>query len=209
MVEIIARATPEQLEVLAKHRAGYIFISATTWPTRPLPAPEARGAASGPQGTRHPAPMAPASIWHEERPRSGRLADAAEGTMFVSCWVKRCVQALDGQIAICPKVSSGYELGMEEKTRRARGPAPGADTIACLLPKPLFDVCRGCARVDKEVLVVKQLRDESHAPADQRVPEPCPPVGHGKSPVQRDLNPSGIPCSATGTRRPLARPPGR
>lgn len=166
VVEIITNGTlvpdPEQLAALAQHR-DRVYFHISNYAANKALAPrlkhEALLQALKEHGIQHQ--MAPAPVWQEERPLSGRLEDAAVAAMFDSCWIKRCVQALDGQIAICPKASSGYELGMaEEKPGELVDLRSGEDVRAQLLAfyqKPFFDVCRGCARIDKEVLVAEQL----------------------------------------------------
>ena len=156
VVEIITNGTlvprPDVLEVLTRARDRVYFHISNNMANSALAALKAHGI---------PYQMAPAPVWQEERPLAGRLDDAAVTAMFDSCWIKRCVQVLDGQLAICPKASSGYELGMAEKTPgELVDLRSGEDVRSQLLAfyqKPFFDVCRACARIDKEVLVAEQL----------------------------------------------------
>lgn len=121
VVEIITNGTlvprPELLEVLVKHRSR-VYFHISNYMANSALAPRLKHEALLATLKAHGIPhqMASAPVWQEERPLAGRLDDAAVGAMFDSCWIKRCVQTLDGQIAICPKASSGYELGMVEKS---------------------------------------------------------------------------------------------
>lgn len=166
VVEIITNGTlvppPELLDVLAKYR-DRVYFHISNYMANSALAPRLKHEALLQALKAHGIPhqMAPAPVWQEERPLAGRLDDAAVRALFDSCWIKRCVQALDGQIAICPKASCGYELGMaEKKPGELVDLRSGEDLRAQLLAfyqKPFFDVCRGCARIDKEVLVAEQL----------------------------------------------------
>lgn len=166
VVEIITNGTlvprPELLEVLAQARDRvYFHVSNYMANTALAPRLKHEALLQALKGHGIPHQMAPAPVWQEERPLEGRLDDAAVTAMFDSCWIKRCVQVLDGQLAICPKASSGYELGMAEKTPGELVDLRSGEDVRRQLmsfyQKPFFDVCRACARIDKEVLVAEQL----------------------------------------------------
>jgi hypothetical protein len=75
--------------------------------------------------------------------------------------MKRTLEIKNGKVAVCPKASSGYELGM------ADGTAPGevVNLRAGSVRQPLidfyhrefFEACRGCVRIDEEVLPAEQV----------------------------------------------------
>lgn len=166
VVEIITNGTlvprGDVLETVERHR-DRVYFHISNYTGNAALAPRLKHAeifsAFKKHGIRHQ--MAQDQIWQEEQPLSGRLGDDEAAAMFSSCWIKRCVQALDGQIAICPKASSGYELSMVEKTPGElvdlRGGAALREQLTAFYQKPFFDACRACARIGREVPVAEQL----------------------------------------------------
>lgn len=166
VVEIITNGTlvPHQdvLDVVERHRERvYFHISnyAANGALAPRLKHEALFAAFRERGIKYQ--MAEAPVWHKEVPFTGRLDDAAARAMFASCWIKRCVQIFDGRMAVCPKASSGYELGMIEnapgETVDLRSEGDLRQQLVAFYQRDFFDACRACARIDEDVLVAEQV----------------------------------------------------
>lgn len=75
---------------------------------------------------------------------------------------KRCLQVCDGKLAICPKASSGYELGMVDdsfpgEVISLREIDDVRKQLIAFYQKDFFEACRSCVRIDEEVLVAEQF----------------------------------------------------
>ncbi len=100
--------------------------------------------------------------WSKEIPLQGRSDDEIAQKMFASCWLKRCLQVCDGKLAICPKASSGYELGMVDdsfpgEVISLREIDDVRKQLIAFYQKDFFEACRSCVRIDEEVLVAEQF----------------------------------------------------
>ena len=101
--------------------------------------------------------------WNKELPLSPQAySEETLNTMFNTCWLKRCIQVLDGKLSLCPKLSSGYALGMldpgekecidlRQETECLR------QQLIDFYKKSPFESCRFCTRIDKKVLPAKQM----------------------------------------------------
>jgi len=99
--------------------------------------------------------------WSKEIPLAGRNDDDSQvKSMFASCWLKRTPEVKNGRMAICPKASSGYELGMADASRAGevvdlRGGGLRQKMID-FYHREFFEACRACVRIDEEVMPAEQ-----------------------------------------------------
>lgn len=107
--------------------------------------------------------MSPALSWVKETPLSEQHCDLDQvKNMFADCWMKRTLEVKNGKIAICPKASSGYELGMANSSAVGevvdlRGGGDIRGKLIAFYHRDFFEVCRGCVRIDEEVLPAEQM----------------------------------------------------
>lgn len=107
--------------------------------------------------------MARDLVWTAEPPLSAAPA-APEQTRknFGECWMKRTLEVKNGRIAICPKASSAYELGMipadaPGEVVDLRGGSDVWEQLADFYSRPYFEVCRHCVRPEGDVMPAEQL----------------------------------------------------
>lgn len=105
--------------------------------------------------------MSDVQIWKKEIPFQGCNDIESTQKLFGACWLKRCVQILDGKIAVCPKASAGYALAMIDGSQ----PGEQIDVRSCadlrqelisFYAREYFEACRSCARIDENVPVAEQ-----------------------------------------------------
>jgi hypothetical protein len=81
---------------------------------------------------------------------------------FADCWLKRTLEVKNGRTAICPKASSGYELGMADASGAGevvdlRGDGDLRQALIDFYHKEFFEACRACLRIDEEVMPAEQI----------------------------------------------------
>ncbi|WP_165078572.1 MULTISPECIES: radical SAM protein [unclassified Desulfovibrio] len=110
-----------------------------------------------------PHQMARDVAWSAEPPMSPTAADPEPTRKnFGLCWMKRTLEAKNGRIAVCPKASSAYELGMVPAAAPGevvdlRGPSDVWEQFAEFYSRPYFEVCRHCVRPEGDVMPAEQL----------------------------------------------------
>jgi hypothetical protein len=96
-------------------------------------------------------------VWNREealKPREYSDTDLKE--MFDNCWLKRCIQVLNGKIYLCPRLASGYELGIVKPVEGEyidlrNGAKTLKQDIINFYKKECFNACRYCVRIDEQV----------------------------------------------------------
>ena len=100
--------------------------------------------------------------WSREVPLAGRDADDSRvKALFALCWLKRALKVKNGRIAICPKASSGYELGMADSSFAGevvdlRGGGDIRQKMIDFYHQEFFEACRACVRLEEEVVPAEQ-----------------------------------------------------
>lgn len=107
--------------------------------------------------------MAPEVTWYREQPLSGCHSEEDTRQLFSSCWLKRCLQVMDGKIAVCPKASSAYALGMADvgcvgEVVDLRHEGNLREALLAFYSRDFFQVCRSCTRLDEKVLPAEQMQ---------------------------------------------------
>lgn len=168
IVEVVTNGTllpsEDVLRVAAAHRDKvYFHVSNYTVNPSLLPRLRHEELFACLKGRSIPYQMARDVAWTAEPPLSETQADQEQTRKnFDACWMKRTLEVKNGRIAICPKASSAYELGM------ARGDAPGEvvdlrggsdvwERFAEFYSRPYFEVCRHCVRPEGDVMPAEQL----------------------------------------------------
>lgn len=107
--------------------------------------------------------MARDLVWTEEPPLRDVPMDRQDALkVFEKCWMKRTLEVKRGRIAICPKASSAYELGVADMSAPCevvdlRAGSDVREELINFYSKPYFDVCRRCIRPDGDVMPAEQL----------------------------------------------------
>lgn len=168
VVEVVTNGTllpsEEVLRVAAAHRHK-IYFHISNYTVNPALLPHLRHKELFGCLKEHDIPyqMARGATWTAEPPLSATPADLEQTrNNFDKCWMKRTLEVKNGCIAICPKASSAYELGM------VSAPSPGEvvdlrgcsdvwGELATFYAKPFFEVCRHCVRPEGDVMPAEQL----------------------------------------------------
>jgi hypothetical protein len=107
--------------------------------------------------------MSPSPSWLKEVPLAEKDNDDGRvKSMFADCWLKRTLEVKNGKIAICPKASSGYELGMADDSCAGEvvdlhGGGDIRQKLIDFYHREFFEACRGCVRINEEVLPAEQV----------------------------------------------------
>lgn len=101
--------------------------------------------------------------WNAEYPFSPTGIESAKARQnFAACWLKRTLEVKNHKIAICPKASSGYELGQvaavpEGEVVDLSDKAELMPRLVAFFQKPCFEVCLFCKRSGETVIPAEQL----------------------------------------------------
>jgi organic radical activating enzyme len=113
-------------------------------------------------------------VWNREDPLLPRPYTQPElQAMFDGCWLKRCVQALDGKLSLCPRLSSGYALGLISPMEDECVDLRKSDTetlkqkLSEFYHKNCFSSCRYCVRIDEQIPPAVQ-RDAAEKNSENR-----------------------------------------
>jgi organic radical activating enzyme len=96
-------------------------------------------------------------VWNREETLKLRgYSDAELKGMFDNCWLKRCMQVFNGKIYLCPRLASGYELGVVKPVEGEyidlrNGAKTLKQDIINFYEKDYFNACRYCVRIDEQV----------------------------------------------------------
>jgi MoaA/NifB/PqqE/SkfB family radical SAM enzyme len=102
--------------------------------------------------------------WYREEPFNEHDYSIEQlKAMFSDCWAKRVIQVLNGKIAVCPRTSGGYEMGVVPlhkgqyiDLRASSGEALKKQFID-FYHRDYLDGCRYCTRSEEEVTPARQL----------------------------------------------------
>lgn len=95
--------------------------------------------------------------WNREEPlRLHAYSQKELQTMFDNCWLKRCLQVLGGKLSLCPRLSSGYALGILAPPQGECIDLHAAcgsfrQTLLDFFDKSYFASCRYCVRLDERI----------------------------------------------------------
>jgi hypothetical protein len=100
--------------------------------------------------------------WTEEPHFIGNPTDAETAVnVFDKCWLKRTLEVKNGKVAICPRASSAYELGIlkctDDEVINLREMAGLKKSIIDFYHKNYFEACCKCVRPESEVPPAIQL----------------------------------------------------
>jgi hypothetical protein len=97
-------------------------------------------------------------LWNREEPlRKRNYTDTELRAMFDRCWLKRCVQVLDGRLSLCPRLSSGRALNIVNDDYDEHIDLAGLDegtlrkNLVDFYKKKIFESCRWCVRIDEQI----------------------------------------------------------
>jgi hypothetical protein len=168
VVEIVTNGTvvpsPDVLRIAEEYKAK-VYFHISNYSINPAVRPrlkhEAVFGALKKHGIKYQ--ISPNPSWLREVPLAGRNGDDSQvKTMFSFCWLKRTLEVKNGRIAVCPKASSGYELGMVDGSSTGevvdlRGNGDIRQKLIDFYHREFFEACRGCVRIDEEVMPAEQL----------------------------------------------------
>jgi organic radical activating enzyme len=97
-------------------------------------------------------------VWNrEESLRLKTYTDSELKAMFEDCWLKRCVQVLNGRLSLCPRLSSGRALNSVNDDCNEHIDLTGLDAetlrkkLINFYKKDVFESCRWCVRIDEQI----------------------------------------------------------
>jgi organic radical activating enzyme len=95
--------------------------------------------------------------WNKEIPLQLHSYTETElQSMFDTCWLKRCLQVLGGRLSLCPRLSSGYSLGiLSPPEGELIDLGPDADLLPEIIlnffKKSVFKSCQYCVRINERI----------------------------------------------------------
>jgi organic radical activating enzyme len=103
------------------------------------------------------------SAWVDQKYSHSVLKD-----VFALCWFKGCVQILNGKLSTCPRISSGYELGLAKSAQhdfidlRKCHLGERSDVLRQELidfyHKDYFEACRYCSHGEERIMPAIQMK---------------------------------------------------
>ncbi|GHU82998.1 hypothetical protein FACS189468_7770 [Spirochaetia bacterium] len=102
--------------------------------------------------------------WYREKPHGIHDYSTEQiKTMFADCWAKRVLQVCNGKIAVCPRTSGGYEMGVvpffegQFIDLRESSSESLRQQFIDFYHRDYLDGCKYCIRSEEEVLPALQV----------------------------------------------------